>query len=116
MVEIKFNDDSFEIDLHGLEELGAMKRKLVIPYANIDEVDENAEKVQRYLKVAGASLGVNNNLYGRFTTNYGLGFFVVKNRENAFAMHLKNETYKVVVLEVADKNEVIKTLKSHINK
>lgn len=114
MVEITFTDDSVEFDLHGAEEFLAIKKRLVIPYANIEKVDDNADQVQRYLKVAGSAFGVDNHLYGRFTTNDGLGFFVLKKKENAFAIHLKNESYKVIVIEVADKDEAIRTLRSHI--
>jgi len=48
MVEITFNDDSAEIGLHGAEEFLAIKKRLVIPYANIEEVDDNADQVKRY--------------------------------------------------------------------
>lgn len=116
MVEITFNDDSAEIDLHGAEEFLAIKKRLVIPYANIEKVDDNADQVKRYLKVAGSAFGVDNHLYGRFTTNDGLGFFVVRKKENAFAIHLRNEDFKVIVLEVGDNSEAIRTLRSHISK
>lgn len=114
MVEIRFNDDSAEIDLHGAEEFLAVKKQLVIPYTNIETVDDNADEVHRYMKVLGSAFGVDNHLYGRFTTNDGLGFFVLKKEENAFAIHLRNESYKVIVIEVADKDEAIRTLRSHI--
>lgn len=114
MVELKFNDDSVEIDLQGAEEFLAVKRKLIIPYANIEKVDDNADQVQRYMKIVGSAFGVDNHLYGRFTTNDGMGFFVMKRKENAFAIHLRNENYKVIVIELADNSEAIRTLRSHI--
>ena len=115
MVKLAFNDDSVEIDLQGAEEFLAIKKRLIIPYANIEKVDDNADQVQRYLKVAGAAFGVNNHIYGRFTTNDGLGFYVVKEKKNSFAIHLRNEIYKVIVIELADNSEAIQTLRSHIS-
>lgn len=114
MVEIKFNTDTVEFDLQGAEEFLAIKKRLVIAYANIEKVEDNADQVQRYLKVGGSAFGVNNHLYGRFTTNDGMGFFVLKKKENAFAIHLRNETYKVIVIELANNDEAIRTLRSHI--
>ncbi len=116
MVTLNFKSSGIEIDLEGLEKIAAMKGKLFIPYDHITNVEENADSVKRYLKAGGTALGYSHDLFGRFTTNDGLGFFVVRDMKKAFAIHLTDEAYKVIVLQLHDNANAVAELRKRIKK
>ncbi len=113
MVSVDFQDEGMEIDLHGVEKLEAMKRKLFVPYANIESVDDTVEDLRVGWKVAGTGLGQNYD-FGRFETNEGYGFFVMRSRADAFVIHLHDFAYKVIVLDLDNRQEVIDEIRSRI--
>ncbi|MGC8537906.1 MAG: hypothetical protein ACP5MZ_02895 [Candidatus Micrarchaeia archaeon] len=114
MVAIGFKDSGIEIDLQGIEKFIAIKSKLFIPYEHIESVNDNADEVKRYLRVGGTAIGYSHSLFGRFTTNEGLGFFVVRDKKKAFAINLVNEPYKVIVLELDNNEDAISKLRERI--
>lgn len=113
MVTVDFQAEGFEIDLHGVEKVEAIKSKLFVPYANVDSVEEEVGDLRVGWKVAGAGLGQNYDV-GRFETNEGYGFFVMRKRSESFVIHLKDFKYSVIVLDLDNKEEVIEQIRSHI--
>lgn len=113
MVSVEFKEDGMEIDLHGLEKLAAMKEKLFVPYENITAVDDSVGDLRITWKVAGSGFGQNYD-YGRFETNEGYGFYVMRKRDDAFVIHLANFKYRFIVLDLDNRQEVIDELRSHI--
>ncbi|MCL5433539.1 MAG: hypothetical protein M1538_00990 [Candidatus Marsarchaeota archaeon] len=116
MVKLNFKDNDIEIDLEGIEKILAIKKRLIIPYNHIISVDDDAEKVKAYLRVGGTALGHRHYDYGRFITNEGLGFYIMKNKDRAFAIHLKDEKYNVIVLELDDNASIISQINKKIKK
>ncbi|MGC8694341.1 MAG: hypothetical protein ACP5RI_01850 [Candidatus Micrarchaeia archaeon] len=114
MVTLDFKDTGIEINLKGIEKILAIKNRLFIPYEHIIKVDENAENIKAYLRVGGTALGPRHYDYGRFMTNEGLGFYIIKNKDNAFAIYLKDEKYKVIVLELDDNITAINKIKEKL--
>lgn len=116
MVKLNFKDSGIEIDLEGIEKILAIKNRLFIPYGHIINVDDNAEKVKAYLRVGGTALGHRHYDYGRFITNEGKGFYVMKDKDKAFAIHLRDEPYNVIVLELDDNASMISKINKEITK
>ncbi|MCL5122829.1 MAG: hypothetical protein M1279_02575 [Candidatus Marsarchaeota archaeon] len=116
MVKLEFKDSGIEIDLEGIEKILAIKNRLFIPYGHIINVDDNAEKVKAYLRVGGTALGHRHYDYGRFITNEGKGFYVMKDKDKAFAIHLRDEPYNVIVLELDDNASMISQINKEITK
>ncbi len=114
MAKLNFTDTGIEIDLQGIEKFLAIKSKLSIPYNHIVNVEENAESVKAYLRIGGTALGHRHYDYGRFLTNDGKGFYVMKHKDRAFAIHLKDDTYNVIVLELNDNAAVIKEINKRL--
>lgn len=114
MAKLNFTDTGIEIDLEGIEKFLTIKSKLSIPYNHIVNVEENAENVKAYLRVGGTALGHRHYDYGRFITNEGKGFYVMKDKNKAFAIHLKNDAYSVIVLELEDNFTAIKEINKRL--
>lgn len=114
MVKVVFDVNGFNVELQGGEIFAAFKEKLFIPYEHIAKIDDNADELRIVMKVAGASLGQNTYDFGRFETNEGYGFYAMRRKEDAFAIHLTDERYKVLVLDVDDKEGTINELRSHM--
>ena len=75
MVKIQFLENEFELDMEGLEEFEAFKKKLRIPYTSIKNVEDTAGDVFGKFKIMGTRLTQNSHDYGSFTTDEGEGFF-----------------------------------------
>ena len=116
MVKLNLKDNGMEIDLEGIEKVLAIKNRLFIPYEHITSVDDNAEKVKAYLRVGGTALGRRHYDYGRFLTNEGKGFYIVKDKDKAFAIHLKDEPYNVIVIELDDNASAISLINEKVQK
>lgn len=114
MVKIQFLEDEFEIDMEGIEEFEAIKRKLLIPYSCIQRVDDTAEDVYGNFKIIGTRVTQNMYDFGRFTTKEGEGFFAYRKRENAFAIHLVNNKYGVIVIELENREQAIDELRARM--
>lgn len=114
MVKLIFKETGFEIDLSELEKLAAFKGKLFIPYENLIRIDDFVGDIHLQARLGGTSLGQDEYDYGRFQTTEGYGFYVMKHKENAFVIYLRDNTYNFLVLEVDDKEEVIRELRSCI--
>lgn len=114
MVKVNFQETGFEIDLEGIEKMEAFKSKLFVPYDHLTGVDDDANDIRIGLKLVGTSLGQNHYDYGRFETSEGYGFYAMKNKSNAFAIHLMNDKYSVIVLDVENKEDVIEQLRDHM--
>lgn len=116
MVKIQFLETEFELDMEGLEEFEAFKKKLRIPYTSIKNVEDTAGDVFGKFKIMGTRLTQNSHDYGSFTTDEGEGFFAYKTRENAFAIHLTNNQYGIIIIELENREQVIDELRSRMGK
>ena len=114
MVKIQFLEDEFELDMEGVEELEAVKKKLRIPYSSIRRVDDTAGDVFGRFKIIGTRLTQNSHDFGRFTTDEGEGFFAYRMRENAFAIHLANNRYGIIIVELENREQAINELRSRM--
>ena len=104
-------DDLFWADV---EEFEAFKKKLRIPYTSIKNVEDTAGDVFGKFKIMGTRLTQNSHDYGSFTTDEGEGFFAYKTRENAFAIHLTNHQYGIIIIELENREQVINELRSRM--
>ena len=116
MVKIQFLEDEFEIDLEEIEILETVKRKLKIPYSCINRVDDTAGDVYGGFKLIGTRVTQNMYDFGRFTTKEGEGFFAYRKRENAFAIHLVNNKYKIIIIETENREQAIDELRARMVK
>ncbi len=116
MVRIQFLEDEFEIDLEGIEKFEAVKRELRIPYSCISRVDDTAGDVYGGLRLMGTRLTQNMYDFGRFTTKEGEGFFAFRKRENAFAIHLINNKYGIIIIETENREQAIEELRAKMVK
>lgn len=114
MVTVEFRDDELEIDLHGIEKFEAFKSKILVPYKNIVSVDDTVGDLRVGFKLGGTGLGQNYD-YGRFETSEGYGFYAMRKRSEAFVIHLNDFAYKVIVLDLDNRQEVIDEIRSRIS-
>lgn len=115
MVRIVFNEDNFEVDMEGMEKFEALKRKLVIPYSHLDRVDDNAAEIVTGFRLMGTGVTRTDYDFGRFNTNEGMGFYVMKHKDKAFAIHLKDDDYSVLVLQLENNAEAIDELRKRMH-
>ena len=114
MVKIQFLENEFEIDLEGIEKFEAVKSKLLIPYSCISRVEDTAGEVYGGFRLMGTRVTQNKYDFGRFTTKEGEGFFAYRKRENAFAIHLVNNKYGIIIVETENREQAIDELRARI--
>jgi len=116
MVEVSIDGDAAIFELQNLHKLWALRSRLEIPLRHIAAVHADPDitlGLFERLKVAGAYMpGV--LAAGTFWEHGGLVFWDVFDRTHAIVVELKDETYKRLVVEVANPAEVVDLLRKHL--
>lgn len=101
---ISINGDDLVFEIHGVDEILAIKRSISIPLEHVVSVSTDRVPWNPFqqLRVAGSSLpGVVKD--GRFITSDGMVFFEEHDPEKCITVQLSHETYKKIVFQVEDK-------------
>jgi hypothetical protein len=101
---IRIEGDDLIFELHGVDQILAIKRSISVPLAHVTSVSTDAVpwKAFQQLKAGGTSLpGVIKD--GRFVDQNGMMFFEMHHPDKCITVNLDHETYKQIVFEVDDK-------------
>lgn len=114
---VRIEGDDVVFELHGVDELLAVKRSMSVPLDHVVSVSTENQgwKPLRQLKVVGASIpGVVKD--GRFfDPSQGLIFFEMHHPERCITVGLDHETYRKVVFEVDDKEAAAETIRKALD-
>jgi hypothetical protein len=109
---IRIEGDDLILELHGVDQIFAIKRSISVPLAHITSVSTDTVpwKAFQQLKVGGTSLtGVIKE--GRFLDQNGMTFFEMRHPDRCITLNLDHETYKKIVFEVDDKEAAAQTIR-----
>lgn len=114
MVEIGIADQTLHLEVKGLDKLWALKSRLEIPLAHVRGVDRDAEEARRFWKgvrVPGTHVpGV--IAAGTFYHHGKWVFWDVHEADNAIVIHLLDERYDRLVVEVADPPATVRQIEA----
>jgi hypothetical protein len=116
MVNVSVEGDRVAFNVEGMDKLWSLRSRLEIPTAHITGAEVNHEQVGRWwhgIKVLGTDLpGVLGA--GMFLYHREIVFWDVRDPSHAIIVSLEHETYKKLIVEVADPAATVTTLKSAI--
>jgi hypothetical protein len=116
MVTVGISEGMLVIDVQGLDKLWSLRSTLRIPLTHITGAEIEAGPALGWfdgLRLAGTFLpGVLSA--GTFYHRDGLVFWDVHDRANAIRIMLEHETYKELVVEVADPADAVKRITAAI--
>jgi hypothetical protein len=101
---IRIEGDKLIFELHGVDQILAIKRSISVPLAHVTSVstDDVPWTVFQQLRIVGTSLpGVVRD--GRFIGQDGMMFFEMHHPDRCITVSLDHDTYKKIVFEVDDK-------------
>jgi hypothetical protein len=114
MVDLSISGDRLVLDVRGADKLWALKSSLEIPLAHVTEIRADpaiAHGWWRGLRMPGTNLpGVITA--GTFYQDGKRIFWDVHRPENTVVIELKDERYNELIVEVADPEGAVKTVKS----
>jgi len=109
MAEIEYTGDAFVIHVAGWDKLWALKSQLTIPIAHVVGAEPAAEEARRWrqgIRESGMHIpGVITA--GTFSKDGGRVFWDVHDADRAVAIHLRDDQYTELVVEVDDPAETI---------
>ncbi|HEY4955676.1 MAG TPA: hypothetical protein VII02_12415 [Gemmatimonadaceae bacterium] len=118
MVEITILGDRVHFEVEGWDKLWALKSQLEIPLSHIASVRADPEAARGWWK--GFRLPGTNIpgllTAGSFYWRDGFVFYDVHDPENTIVLDLDHETYKKLVLEVADPPAAVAMIQSALDK
>ena len=118
MVEITIEGNSAVFEVQGLDKVWSLRSRLEIPLSHIVDVYIDREPAMGWfqgLKMGGTDIP---NIF-RAGTFYQEGewvFWDVRHPEKTIVVDLSHETYKKLIIEVADPDAEIRKLKAAIGK
>ena len=110
--DVKLEGDNLVFELHGVDEIFAIKRSMSVPLEHVVSVstDRVSWKPLQQIKLGGTSLpGVIKD--GRYLTSDGMMFFEMHDPDKCITVNLDHETYRKVVFEVEDKEAAAKMIR-----
>jgi hypothetical protein len=117
MVQISVNRDRVHFDVEGLDKFWAFRSRLDIPLAHILAVKIDPEAARGWwhgLKIMGSNIpGVLTA--GTFYQQGGIVFYDVHDPERTIVLELEHETYKRLIVEVADPQKTRTILEKALN-
>ena len=116
MVNISVEGGRVAFNVEGMDKLWSLRSRLEIPIAHITGAEVNHEQVGRWwhgIKLLGTDLP---GLFaaGMFRYHGEMVFWDVRDPAHAIIVSLEHETYKKLIIEVADPDAAVATLKSAI--
>jgi hypothetical protein len=116
MVNVSVEGDRVAFDVEGLHKLWSMRSRLEIPLEHITSAEVNHEQVSGWwhgFKLIGTDMpGV--FAAGMFVFHGEIVFWDVRHPENAIVVSLEHETYKKLIIEVADPAATVAMLNAAI--
>jgi hypothetical protein len=117
MVDITIDGDRAIFEVRGLHKLWSLRSVIEIPLAHITGVEANAEQVGRWwhgFKLLGTDAP---GLFaaGTFYYHGELVFWDVRNPDDTIIVSLDHERYKKLIIEVADVQAAVRTLRSALS-
>ena len=113
--EILLEEDSLIVKIHGIDKLLTFTGSIKIPLEHISSV-EKAPEISRKeigLKLVGA--GIPGLIRcGKYAGEKGLAFWDVRDYEKAILVHLHDERYKQLFIEVEDPASTISAIEKAI--
>ena len=113
---VKIEGDMLVFELHGMDEIMALKRRIEVPLAHIISVSTERAPWNplKDWRMGGTGLpGVVKD--GRYVTEDGYAFFEEHDPDRCVTVSLDGETYKKVVFQVDDKEAVAKMISDALN-
>jgi len=109
MVEIAIEGERAVFEVRGQDKLWSLRTRLEMPLAHIKGAHADSQPAMGWfqgLKLAGTDLP---NLFraGTFYQDGGLVFWDVRHPEKTIVVELTHETYRKLVIEVADPDEAV---------
>jgi hypothetical protein len=116
MVNVSVEGDRATFTVEGMDRLWSLRSRLEIPIAHITGAEVNHEQVGRWwhgIKLIGTDLP---GLFGAgmFLYHGEVVFWDVRDPASAIIVSLEHETYKKLIIEVADPAATVATLRSAI--
>ena len=116
MVHVSIHDDRVRFEVDGWDKLWAFKSQLEIPVAHIRAVRADPEAARGWwhgLRLPGTQIpGILTA--GTFYQSDGAVFYDVHDPERTVVIDLDHEHYKRLVIEVANPDAVVQSLRSAI--
>ena len=109
---VEIHGDNLVFELHGVDEIFAIKRSVSVPLEHVVSVstDNVGWEPFKQLRVGGTSLpGVIKD--GRYLSSDGMMFFEMHNPDKCVTVSLDHETYRKVVFEVEDKEAAARMIR-----
>ena len=114
MVSVSVDEGSVVFEVQGLDKLWALRSRLEIPLAHIERVEADPTVARGWwhgLKLGGTSVsGVITA--GTFYQQGELVFWDVHDPERTIVVHLRDERYKKLIVEVADPASTVEQLRA----
>jgi len=117
MAKVYMNKDNLHIKIQGLRKFFSFKRQIIIPWEHVLKVKVNPNVFKNPPKVLEKRLGTNLfGVYmgGWFKQNGKKVFWDVRHPESAIVIHLKNERFKYLVIDVKNAKKTVKEIKKYI--
>ncbi|MFW9875423.1 MAG: hypothetical protein ACFFG0_20140 [Candidatus Thorarchaeota archaeon] len=112
---IRIDNSDLVFELHGIDTILSIKRKIRIPLKHITSV--STERVTLDPKFQMRLIGTHLPTIikdGRFLTSEGMIFFEMHDPDKCITVSLNHEHYKKIVFEVDDKDAVAKIISDAI--
>lgn len=113
---ISIEGDDLVFEIHGIDEILAIKRSISVPLEHVRSVSTEPASWNPFqqLRIAGSSLpGVVKD--GRFLSSDGVIFFEMHDPAKCVTVELNHETYKKIVFEVEDKEAAAMMIRGALN-
>lgn len=109
MTDLKIEGGNLVLHVEGADELWALKSHLSIPLVHIVRAEYDPDLAHKWvkgIKIAGARIpGVIKA--GTFFQDGGRVFWDVHHPDQTVVINLRHETYKKLIIEVADPHQII---------
>jgi len=116
MVDVSIEGNRAVFNVEGMHKLWSLRSRLEIPLEHVKDVEVNHEQVGRWwhgIKLLGTNVpGIFGA--GMFLYHGEVVFWDVRDPANAIIVSLEHETYKKLILEVADPAGTMKMLKTAV--
>lgn len=115
MAEIEYTDDVLVVHVTGWDRVWALKSQLTVPLAHVVGAEPAGEEARRWWKgfrLPGTQIpGVITA--GTFYKDGSRVFWDVRDADRAVAIHLRDDQYTQLVIEVEDPAATIALVNSH---
>jgi hypothetical protein len=115
--EIQIQDEQLIVKIHGIDKLLSFTGSLTIPLEHISSVEKAPEISRKEIGVKLVGAGIPGLIRaGTYAGDQGLAFWDVRNYDNAILLHLHDERYSQLFLDVGDPEKAIAEIEAALRK